>query len=429
MSSSEDEVHRDIKPHIIDNTSASEDEYIIPDIAETMMSSSEDETDQCTPSDFVDETKHVLINTLPAKSRTRYESIYDKFVEWRKKKNTTSFSENVLMTYFNELSKTLKPSTLWSQYSMLKSTIISRDDIDISSYTNLTAFLKRQATGFKSKKSKVLTSHDVEEFLNKAPDMKYLATKVALVFGVAGACRGRELCNITTSDINDTGTMAVITIPQAETNVQRTFLVIQNFYDIFKKYKALRPPDAATNRFFLNYQNGKCTQQVIGIHKFGNMPKEIAAFLNLSNPKDYTGHSFRRTSATLLADTGVNIRRLTNHIGWKSNRAAEEHNDDSPDDRNESFKRITESGDMEPSTPIACNSSVVDSTLELPSSTKRIKHSNDVANIAKIVTPGTASLTFNRCSNITILQDSTSKNGSLTFNECSNITIDFREKK
>lgn len=140
------------------------------------MSASEDE---CKPLDIVDtELKNSSNVTLPAKSREKYESVYEKFLEWRKTKEFDSFSEDVLMTYFNELSTNVKPSTLWSQFSMLKSTINANNNIDIGTYTKLSAFLKQQATGYKSKKTKVLTSNDVEMFLNKAPDEIYLATKV-----------------------------------------------------------------------------------------------------------------------------------------------------------------------------------------------------------------------------------------------------------
>ena len=35
------------------------------------------------------------------------------------------------------------------------------------------------------------------------------------------------------------------------------------------------------------------------------IPFEIATFLGLENPKTYTGHCFRRSSATSLADSGI----------------------------------------------------------------------------------------------------------------------------
>ena len=36
----------------------------------------------------------------------------------------------------------------------------------------------------------------------------------------------------------------------------------------------------------------------------GDMPKQVAKFLNLPDIDKYTGHSFRVTSATMLANAG-----------------------------------------------------------------------------------------------------------------------------
>lgn len=59
------------------------------------------------------------------------------------------------------------------------------------------------------------------------------------------------------------------------------------------------------------------------------MCKEIAIFLNLSEPQLYTGHCFRRTSATLLVDAGGDILALKRHGGWKSSTVAEGYIDES----------------------------------------------------------------------------------------------------
>lgn len=79
------------------------------------------------------------------------------------------------MIYFDELSKSAKPSTLWSYYSMLKCTLNMHENINIRNYAKLNAFLKRQLF---CKKSKVITLDEIEKFINKTLDNKYLATRV-----------------------------------------------------------------------------------------------------------------------------------------------------------------------------------------------------------------------------------------------------------
>lgn len=79
-----------------------------------------------------------------------------------------------------------------------------------------------------------------------------------------------------------------------------------------------RPETCSVDRFFLRYSKGKCIQQAVGINKFGSMPRNIAEFLNLPDAKDFTGHSLRRTSATLLVDAGADLTTSQRHGGWKS---------------------------------------------------------------------------------------------------------------
>lgn len=133
------------------------------------------------PAEIVEAANAATLNLLPKKSSDKYKSTYTKFLEWKKSKNIgSSFDESVLLVYFDTLSTTMKPSSLWSIYSMLKSTINLNDGINISHYAKLQTFLKRQSTGFMSKKSQVLTAEDTEKFIREAPDDRYLATKVSI---------------------------------------------------------------------------------------------------------------------------------------------------------------------------------------------------------------------------------------------------------
>jgi hypothetical protein len=52
-------------------------------------------------------------------------------------------------------------------------------------------------------------------------------------------------------------------------------------------------------------------RQPMGINKIGGTP----SYLKLQEPQLYSGHCFRRTSATLLADSGANLTTLKRHGG------------------------------------------------------------------------------------------------------------------
>ena len=59
------------------------------------------------------EAERIIGNKLlPAKSRKRYEQVYKLFTEWQSKKKWSSFSEEILIVYFNEKSE--KAETFFS---------------------------------------------------------------------------------------------------------------------------------------------------------------------------------------------------------------------------------------------------------------------------------------------------------------------------
>jgi len=71
------------------------------------------------------------------------------------------------------------------------------------------------------------------------------------------------------------------------------------------------------------------TSQNIGKNKVAEFPASIATFLQLEHPKEYTGHAFRRTGATLLADSGGSVIDLQRAGGWSSAAVASGYVDES----------------------------------------------------------------------------------------------------
>jgi hypothetical protein len=193
----------------------------------------------------VEESAALAVNELlPVKSRKKYDKAYQQFEDWCREKRVRDITEEVLLAYFEQKPRKLKGSTLWSLFSMLRSTIQLKKNIEIKKYASLITFIKRKSTG-------------------------------------------------------------------------------QDLLEIFRTYFSLRPSPIEITRFFLGFRNGKCTRQAVGINTIGGVPKKIADFLNLPNSSNYTGHCFRRTSATLLADAGADITVLKRHGGWRSNTVAE----------------------------------------------------------------------------------------------------------
>lgn len=108
-----------------------------------------------------------------------YTSAYNAFKKWRRDAGTNSFCQDVMLSYFSALSKKHAPSSLWSIYSMLRTTVHTFDKVDISKYPKLICFLKKQSVGYKPKKSLVFTKEEISRFLNEAPVNQFLSTKVS----------------------------------------------------------------------------------------------------------------------------------------------------------------------------------------------------------------------------------------------------------
>ncbi|RZB38844.1 hypothetical protein BDFB_012899, partial [Asbolus verrucosus] len=87
------------------------------------------------------------------------------------------------------------------------------------------------------------------------------------------------------------------------------------------KYTVLRLKNVPHRRFFLQYEKGKYTVQVVGINQFP------VSYVELPHPEGYTGYNFRISSDSLLIDSGANftVLQLKRHGGWKSSSVAESY--------------------------------------------------------------------------------------------------------
>ncbi|KAJ8979013.1 hypothetical protein NQ317_012708, partial [Molorchus minor] len=112
--------------------------------------------------------------------------------------------------------------------------------------------------------------------------LAYFSENVGLILGIAGACRTDELVNLTVDDIEDP--------------------VVKN--------------------------------------TMGKIPSVVASYLKLPDVACYTGHCLRRSSATLLADAGVDITTIKRHAGWKSTTVAEGYVENSIQNKNKIANQV-----------------------------------------------------------------------------------------
>ena len=195
-----------------------------------------------------EEAAAIRLETLPPKSRKEYFRNYDHFQDWRKKKTVAVVNKNSVLVYFKELSERYAPTSLWSKYSMVRSTLINKDDIDISKFLSLRQFLERQSAGYIKKKSKVFSEEEISKFISFASDCQYLAHKMVTVLGILGACRREEMYKLQITDFEESTTNVVVKIMQTKFDANRTFVIGGAYFHIYKKYVSLRPSQYNKNQ-------------------------------------------------------------------------------------------------------------------------------------------------------------------------------------
>ncbi|PSN31747.1 hypothetical protein C0J52_24468, partial [Blattella germanica] len=101
--------------------------------------------------------------------------------------------------------------------------------------------------GHQAKKSKVLSKSEIDEFLLKAPDERYLLIKVATA--------RHELHNLCVDDVDVEGNILVVHIRDTKNYKPRTFTVVPdgvvNCVALYNKYISLRPKNVKCNKLFL----------------------------------------------------------------------------------------------------------------------------------------------------------------------------------
>lgn len=116
-------------------------------------------------------------------------------------------------------------------------------------------------------------------------------------------------------DVKDNGEFITVFLRDGKPHTSRAFTITNEDCPfepctIIRKYMALRPPNQKITRFLIGFRSGKCIAQHVGVHTIGAVPKVVAKFLKLENPDSYTGHTLRRSSASMLVEGGADLITL-----------------------------------------------------------------------------------------------------------------------
>lgn len=276
-----------------------------------------------------EQLQNILNELLPKKSKEIYNKWYDNFINWQTKNELFEITENTLLLYFDELSKNFSANSLWTIYSCLKKKILLEKNIDIKNFAKITNFLKIKNNDYLPKKAAVFKREEIENFLDNASNQEFIREKLIVLISLSGGMRCDELINLCFEDIKKNNDGLKVTIKHSKTDQagngfeffvlahqkeSRNCLYYLNFYENLVEKKE--------GRLFRQIRNKKHTLQPCGRSFFLAIPKKIAQYLKLENFSNYTGHSFRRTAATWMANSGAADLELKKWGRWKSEKIA-----------------------------------------------------------------------------------------------------------
>lgn len=115
---------------------------------------------------------------VPNRSKVKYNHAYQEYRKWCFKNNVEITTDDSIMTYFTTDLAPYKSTSLWTKYSMLRTTIKLFEGIDISKFPSIIPFLKSKSEGHKPSKSSSLTKDHVDRFLAEADNKGHLLNKV-----------------------------------------------------------------------------------------------------------------------------------------------------------------------------------------------------------------------------------------------------------
>ena len=202
--------------------------------------------------------------------------------------------------------------------------------MNLKTFPRLTRYLKQQTHQYVAKKSATFTPQQMETYLmicQTSSDPGYTLRGVISAMLYYGLMRCTEILYVEMQDVaqEEDGRVCVrFHHGRKRKNEGFTYWIPSRYRELFKRYiEEVRDDSDVSSRFLKNHNKaGSYRVQNCGRGSVNDTVKHVCTELAL-NDKKYTGHAFRRSAATNLADAGVGIVNLKRHGLWKSPAAAE----------------------------------------------------------------------------------------------------------
>ena len=287
--------------------------------------------------ELADDIKQLLSGPNTEGGRKKYQKCQDEFLQWL---GDEPFCEATLCTWM-KICSTKSIATLWSVYSMLNSYAKVHHGIDFNStYHNLKTLTKKLYGKYLPKECPVFNMEQLEKIITTLTETgKELVYKLINMMAASGFMRVGEVWKLRFRDVEILDDKVLVTIPQSKMRPKAfTFILLKNVEKpnlcplrIFNIYLMLcKLPRNDNGHFFRNWNvNSTSYIQNMGKKTIGACAQYSANLIHLPNVADYRFQSYRHSSATNAADSGMTLTNLKRAGRWRSSTVCESYVEDS----------------------------------------------------------------------------------------------------
>lgn len=262
----------------------------------------------------------------------RYQQFWKDYCKKFKIAPNQECNDVYLLGFFTKMKRMYKPSTLWVIYSCINRYFRFHHNKNLRDVYKIQSLLKNNSSCYVAKKSKVFTPEQMHKILVTCMEQEDDTSLTLMGVGTAllyfGLLRSCDVLSITTDDVqkNNEGKYEVrFEHMRKRKNSGFTYTLPAIYTPLFDRYiKENNPKKGIGATRFLKNWNRRAGSRIqnTGINTIRSWVKTSCTMLGLSDD-GYTGHLYRRSAATNLADAGVSFINLKRHGQWKSDAVVE----------------------------------------------------------------------------------------------------------
>lgn len=265
-----------------------------------------------------EETK---VSFFDFKSSDIYDRWISSFKAYCSKFDNKAENPSSILEFLVDLAEIYASSTLWQIYSILNKYMKVYKNINLNECVLIRDFLKMCDKKHAPKKSFVFSRENIDSYLSIDKNDESILIKCVLVIGIHGLLRVSELTQLQFVNIKRIDSIYEVYVTKSKTDQASKgfkFYISGPNIIYIDEYLNYFSSKNKTGRLFRKIVAGEGCARSIGKNTISSYPKLIASKLNLEEPNSFTGHCFRRSGATIMADLGASKILLKRAGRWKS---------------------------------------------------------------------------------------------------------------